>query len=232
MKKVAVCLLVISSLFMFMKIDRVSADQLKTESVTVKKTNDVFQDFIENAPIDDIDVIQTSGDVISKGISMEIKKNLEHQNYETVLRGLEEHGLSLRYIEDNINPMLIQPYSIGSTVNRTVHVYHLEYDNTKKFRKEWSTALKISYRENSNGTFTALGNPTVNVSANFGAAFTEEVSNISTGYRYTSGNRGIDFYASYRMRGRVVIPIEIGGVEIPLGKWYDWGYVNPTYKLR
>lgn len=166
-------------------------------------------------------------------IGKEIKENIALERYEEVFDLLEQYDLSLQYIEDDIRPDLIQPYSVGSTVsNRTVYVYHLEYDKTKKFRKEWTTALRISYRENANGTFTALSNPTVNVNANFGAAFSEEITSISTGYRYTTGNKGIDFYASYRVRARVVIPIKVAGVEIPVGKWYDWGHVNPTYKLR
>lgn len=210
-----------------------SAMDLETEDIDKDEPNNVFYEFIENAPINEIEVIHSSGDVISGGISKQIKEKIRLKNYEEAFDLLEQNDLSLQYIEDNIKPDFIQPYSFGSTVNnRTVYVYHLEYDKTNKFRKEWSTSLRVSYRENSNGTFTALSNPTVNVSANFGSAFTEEITNVSTGYRYTSGNRGIDFYASYRVRARIVIPITIGGVEIPLGKWYDWGYVNPTYKLR
>ncbi|WP_218197297.1 hypothetical protein, partial [Pseudomonas sp. 2995-1] len=79
-------------------------------------------------------------------------------------------------------------------------------------------------------TFTALRSPSIDVDANFGAAFSVSTSNYSTDYRYTSGNRGIDFTGSYRIRATLGIPINIGGFEFPIGRELDWGYVNVTHR--
>lgn len=240
MKKVfSIYFSLLLSVVIFLNVDIVNAMEDTNEEQST-----VFYDFLQRAANNQIEVVyssnsisssQSSKDVVPSKISNQVKSKLFTKDFESVFYLLDEYNLSLQFIE-NSAPLYdnsIGTFSVGSTVNnRTVHVYHLQYDKAKKFKKEWITSLTISYRENSNGTFTALSNPSMNVSANFGAAFNEEVSNVSTGYRYTTGNKGIDFYASYNLRARVVIPIEVAGIEIPIGRWFDWGTIRANYSLR
>ena len=229
MRKYFISIFMITVVSLFLSLN-ISAEEIG--EVEIRESEDVFGDFIKVAEIDNIKVINSSGVIIKNEISERLKNQLELQNYNIVYEILENNNWNLQYSIEDSQKDVFGVYSIGSTINRTVYEYHLEYDNSGTLRKEWLTDMNISYRENANGTFTALSNPSINVTANFGAAFNEEVSSISTGYRYVSGNTGIDFYASYRMRARIVFPISIGGFEIPIGKWYDWGSVNPTYNLR
>lgn len=190
-------------------------------NVEFKESNDLFKKFMLIAEIEEIKIINEKGVVVDNNINKRLKKHLLLKEYDEVFKMLEKHNFSLSYEEE-----AFIPYDIGSEVNRKIYIYHLEYDKSGKFRKEWLTILNIRYRENSDGTLTALGAPIVNREIDFGAAFNLEVSNERASYRYKNQNREIEYYGAYDLRAKLIIPIEVGGIELPIGKWYDWGTIH------
>lgn len=196
-------------------------------SVKVTESKDLFKEFLSIAEVEEINTIDEKGDVIDNNISKKLKNHLLLKEYDEVFKMLEKYNLSLSYEEE-----ILVPYDIGSEVSRKVYIYHLAYDKSKKFKKDWQTVLTIRYRENSNGTLTALGAPIVNRQINFGSAFNVEVSNATASYKYKNQNRAIEYYGSYRLRAKLLFPIEVGGVDLPIGRWYDWGTVHFSHTQK
>lgn len=223
MKKVLLFLL--CSVLIMCPMSASFADSFRGSDVCINSDeliSNSFSKFLSIASVKEIEVINSSGEIIENEVSDNIKSHLLSGIYYRVFELLEQYDLSLYYRSERS----YSTRSIGSDVNRTEYFYHLKSDTTGKFKKEWLTIMRMTYRENSNGTLTALGNPRITIEADFGSAFAIETSNMTTKYRYLNNNKQIEYSGSYRMRAKLTYPLNIGGLEFPIGKWFDWGTIS------
>lgn len=179
--------------------------------------------FLEISDMDEIEVINSFDNEIEHEISESVKEKLAQEKFDDVADLLATHHLSLQYVQEN-QPS--QTMSVGSAVKRTYYQYHTKRDITGRYLRSWTTALHVQYRENANGTYTVVSNPTMTLNTTFGPEFVIMPSAISTGYTYVNGKKGVNFHTRYRMRAMPIKPISVAG------KIFDWGTVNFTVKLR
>lgn len=190
-----------------------------------------LQNFISDKNISEMKVVDSLGNLVD---STEIKNKLFQHDYVQVNNLLRGNKLSLSYSKEIIKRTAsdISPYDISSNVEREFIEGHYGYDTKKRRMQEWITFMTVSYTENSNGTLTARGNPSISVSADFGGAWSTSTSNYRTGYAYKNGNKEIEFYGSYDLDAVLKIPLEIGGVRIPIGAKFDYGTIHISKTVR
>lgn len=202
----------------------------------IQESNPIFINFLSASKILEIKIVNSVGETVNDMHSVFIKKNLVLGNYEEVYNSLKKSNLSLSYetseeVENNQNGDST-PMIIDSEVKFTRYYYHLETDNSGMFSKEWLTILSGRYMENADGTFTALGSPTINVEADFGASFSVNPHSYSTGYQYQDSSQAIVFYGSDTMEATLVFPVTIGGFTFPIGRTYYWGRTYVSHEVR
>lgn len=197
-----------------------------------QESNPIFFDFISNATISEIEVVDSSGNIVNNRYSDDIKNDLISENYDKVIESLTKYDLVLLYENKEVDSNKIGIFSVETDVNFDKDYYHLKTDSTGKFKKEWLTNLKGSYRENSDGTFTASGNPRISVTADFGGSFSIKADGYSTGYSYKNDEKELNFYGSYNMDADAVIPIKIAGLEFPIGFTFHWGQINVNHSVK
>lgn len=206
----------------------------------IEKDSDIklVERFLKLSKTSEITVVDSNNSVVNDEISSEVLTSINKDSLQEAVSLLKKYDYSLSSTHEekdntqNTSTGGITTYSVGSQVTRTFYKSHFSKDNTGKFGGSWISKMTVTYRENSNGTFTALGSPSLSVETSFGALFSPSVTGISTDYSYTSGNRGINYRASYNVKARLVVPVEIGGVEIPIGRMYYWGRTTDTSTVR
>lgn len=82
------------------------------------------------------------------------------------------------------------------------YIYHLQYDTTKKYKKEWAVYVKGNYTYNDNTyEITKAWNSSLELyQANFGLYFSPYVSNVSTSAKVSSDKSKVTFSATYKMK--------------------------------
>lgn len=199
-----------------------------TENTEIKDSNPLFVDFISNATISEINIIDSFGNVINNKYSDSIKNNIVSGNYYEVLESLKKYDLALSYddYEEEINPL-----DLSSEMDYDKDFYHLKQDSTGNLQREWITNLSGKYQGNQDGTLTKIGEPTIDVEASFGSIFLIKDRSHSTGSQYKNGNKAIEFHGSYVMEADLVVPLTIGGFEFPLGHTFSWGQINVNHTV-
>ncbi|WP_313758972.1 hypothetical protein [Tissierella sp.] len=235
MKKIA--LLLFCTILVMSSFSTVFADS--AVEVELEDSGNVWNKFLLIVDdIEDITVINKFGKDVDNDIADNVKRNLKLKNYDEVFNLLERHSLLLSYgVEENVLTSNgvegnVLARNIDEEVNRTEYIYHLEYDKSETFKKEWLTIMKVRYTENMNGTLTALGNPKITIEANFGGSFSIDTGNISSGYKSKDNGRAIEFYGSYTLKAKLIYPVTVGGFEFETGRTFDWGTIYPRYTQR
>ncbi|MBM7615003.1 hypothetical protein [Alkaliphilus hydrothermalis] len=236
MKKI-VFLLTCSIMIMSSMFTSFAVTNEESVAQDIKTTNPIFYEFLSESEVSKIAVINVYGEIVNDKHSADVKKSLEKGNYNEVISMLIEFDLALTHDEKIKKNKIsggneITPYTISSEVQFTKEFYELRTDSTGTFTKEWITKLSGKYIENSDGTFTAMGNPSITVIADFGSSFSVNPRSYSTGYSYQNSNRAISFYGSYTMDATASVPLNIGGFEFPIGKTFTWGQIYRSHTVQ
>lgn len=120
----------------------------------------------------------------------------------------------------------VSPSDIGSEISATKYKSHLVTETTGKYRKEWVSIMKVRYRENSDGTFTVLSNPTIHFEGDFGYGWTIQISNYQTSYFYGSGRKSFTIQGSYDVKASNNI------ISPPYGTTWNWRTVRSSHVFR
>lgn len=231
-----------TSLF-FLNSDIVKAEEytIPTSEIELMENNsdiEIILKFLKVSGTSKITVVDSNNYIVYNEISNKILTLIKQERLHDAVALLKNHEYILSSTkEEKINTQNtimdgISVNSIGSEVTRNFYKSHFPKDNTGTFGGSWISKMTVTYRENSNGTFTALGSPSLSVETSFGAMFNPSVSGISTSYSYTSGNRGINYSGSYSINARLVVSIDVKGVKMPYGKMYYWGRTTDTHMVR
>lgn len=207
------------------------------EEVANSESATFVNNFLENAGDNPINVLNSDSIKVENETAEEILKLIQEQSLEEAVFMLRQNEYQLNYFteERSVTSLSDQaefsPMNVSNQVTRTEYFSHFPRDNSDRITGSWLSQLSMTYTENFDGTFTAMGSPSIRVETSFGQAFDPTVSNYSTGFSYTSGNRGIDYYGSYDVSATLTGPITIGGVALPLGT-YNFGRTTDTFNLR
>jgi len=160
-------------------------------------------DFLLAIEIDNLVIQNSSGVPVDDELYLQVTKKLVEKDYSGVIDLIYQNNISLSVEKrDNKESKLsIGTKSIASTVNFQKITAHEKLSSKEDYRQDWLTIIKGSYRENANGTLTALGSPSITVDAFWGDNWSINVSDIQTGYQYSSGNSAINYYANYKLTG-------------------------------
>ena len=97
----------------------------------------------------------------------------------------------------------VTPKDIGSEFAYTKTTYGSGYDSTGVYFERWQTTMTVKYRENKDGTFTVLTQPTITFKRLFSSYWRTHPINFTTSYTYGPGRKSFTINGSYNLRASI-----------------------------
>lgn len=191
------------------------------------ETSEWFTNFIDNifsAP-NGLKVLDKNEQDITEEFMEDASKYYDIGDYSSIQKMIINQNLDVSYsITEDVTPENELMNDIG-TRNVSRMFYNLETDTSGRFTKEWLVTISGSYNFNRyTYQIISISPATLNLTtANFGAAFSPYLQNVSTNSTY-SGTRAT-FGASYNMRA--TLGISIG--DFPIG--FDFNFESHSHSF-
>lgn len=232
MRKFLSFFLVFSFLFIANSNPVSAVEKPTVEESTSNEVSEHFINFIDDAFYDLNSLVvldSTERDITDEFVSSVIPY-FDSSDYKSIQNLIVEQNLSvsIQKIEDTVLPLKnkLLAESEGSDFELTAirgqnvsqYFYHLEKASKGGFQKEWFTHLtgSFSYDDKTYNVTNVYG-PVVNFTHHFGAAFSANMTNITTSN--SKSGRYANYSATYTMTGSA--GFEIG--DFPIGFTFNFG---------
>ncbi|MDC6266378.1 hypothetical protein [Lysinibacillus fusiformis] len=210
-------------------VQGVKAEELDSES----NTSQIFDEFI-NSFFNDTSKVNVTNSVgldYTKEFLSATENLYTQNNLQEIKRFIVDNKLLLSYGTETEKVGSTELNLQAGTLNNvksasgTQSFYHIGYDAKGKYQKEWITYVTGSYTYNTTTyQIVSAQNPTISLSANFGAAFAPYMDNVSTSASISGGT--VTFKASYSMLSGVVLPI----LDYGVGQTLNYGNQTDQFK--
>ncbi|EFI69499.1 hypothetical protein BFZC1_06968 [Lysinibacillus fusiformis ZC1] len=215
-------------------VQGVKAEELDSEG----NTSQIFDEFINNFFKDTskVNVTNSVGLDYTKEFLSTTEILYTQNNLQENKRFIVDNKLLLSYgtvtekvgsTNKELEELNLQAGTLNTlkSASGTQSFYHIGYDAKNKYQKEWITYVTGSYTYNTTTyQIVSAQNPTISLSANFGAAFAPYMDNVSTSASISGGT--VTFKASYNMVSGVVLPI----LDYGVGQTLNYGNHTDQFK--
>lgn len=187
MKKLTKILLSLSILCS-LGITPVFAQSIETDIIQeqVIEDGEIFKAFIDNCfnDLTAFSVMDLNGNNVTDEFIDSASDYYNQGDYESILNIIENKNLEISYRVIESEEQIGSGARAITTQKASDYFYHIGYDSTGTFRKEWVTKISGSYNCNlATGTITSVSSPTLSLySASFGSAFSPYLDDVSTSY--------------------------------------------------
>ena len=214
--------------FCFTPIFAQTVDSMNTRTVQEEsiESSDLFETFITKCfnDLTGFYVLDSNENNITTEFVEYIGEYYNNGDYEFILNVILENDLQLSYRA--INSTESQKTRAFYTEPVSEEFYHLEYDSTGTFKKEWLTKLTAYITYNvATGDISSVSTPTLSLEvANFGSAFSPYLNNVKT----SKSNK--TSYAQLRGSYKMYADIGVSIGKFDAGATLDFGSHSDTFK--
>jgi len=174
-------------------------------------------------------VLDVNGENVTEEFINDSLKYYKTNKYKSIQEIIENNGLQVSYQDSEPQGEVTTRALRTETVKKSFYTIRKE-TTLNTYTKEWLTTITGTFTYDANThRVTSSGSPTLKlVTANFGAAFSPKINNIST--KYSISGTKVTFSASYNMKATLGISIGSfpAGYDLNFGNCYETFTATPS----